>query len=283
MKVFKNEDGLIETDEELKQKYNPDGSPLRRVQIETVKMLIWLDKICKENHLEYFLAGGNLLGIIRHEGNFVPWDDDIDIYMMEKDCKKLEKILMSGKYDNENYVLQNHKTDKGYYTFWPVIRYKKSEFVENVRIHNARKYKGCQIDIFPLAERRSRFLAHLFVIFENINKRLFIGRKGWKWMASFLYNFEMYVLVPVFKVFSFLFSWKNKGKLCFAYPNVFFEEEHFVSEIFPLSTAKFEGYEFPVPNNIEAYLKTTYGDDYMILSSPKKREQHNVLEYKFFD
>jgi len=283
MKTFQNTLGQTETEEELKAKYNPEGSPLRRVQMETLKMLIWLDGICKENKLDYFLSGGNILGIVRHEGHYVPWDDDIDIYMMEKDCKKLEKLLMTEKYQNDNYVLQNHKTDNGYYTFWPVIRYTKSEFVEDVRIHNSRKYRGCQIDIFPLAERRSRIFAHFFVHFETLNKKLFIGRKGCGWLASFMYNLEMYIFIPIFKFLSFLFSWRNKGMLCHAYPNVFFEEEHKKSDIFPLKKAVFEGYEFPVPNNMTAYLKSVYGENYMILSSPHERDHHNVIEYKFFD
>lgn len=281
MREYKNIDGQIETAEYLKEKYNPEGSPLRRVQIETLEMLKWLDKICKENNLEWFLSSGNLLGIVRHDGGYVPWDDDIDIYMMEKECKKLEKILMSGKYKNENFVLQNHKTDKGYYTFWPVIRYTKSEFIENVRIHNARKYRGCQIDIFPISEKRLKGFAHFIVRFEKLNKILFIGRKGLHIFASILYYFEKIILIPIYKLLSNIFC--KKGKLYHANPNVFYKTEFYKTDIYPLKTAKFEGYEVPVPNNIDGYLKSVYGDDYMTLVSPNKRQDHRVIEYKFFD
>ncbi len=58
MKVFKNQDGETETEAELKTKYNPEGSPLRILQNEVVKMLLWFDGICKANNIEYFLAGG---------------------------------------------------------------------------------------------------------------------------------------------------------------------------------------------------------------------------------
>ena len=47
-----------------------------------------IDKICKENHIQYTLMGGSLIGAIRHNG-FIPWDDDMDIGLLYDDYKKL--------------------------------------------------------------------------------------------------------------------------------------------------------------------------------------------------
>lgn len=281
MKTFTNKDGQTETEVELKEKYNPEGSSLRILQNEVVKMLLWFDSVCKENNIEYFIGAGNILGAVRH-GGFIPWDDDADVYMMEKECKKLQKVLMSPKYKDADYVLQNHKTDKGYYAFWPVIRHKKSEYIKDDRVHNARKYRGFQIDVFPVAERRSMKLSHFFRKFERLNNKYFIGKKNFKFMASFLYYFEKIILIPIFKIFSFIFCWKYKGYLFHANPSPFYKTKFKISDTFPLGTVKFEGYDFPAPNNIEGYLKSVYGDDYMTLSSPKERMQHSVIEYKMF-
>ena len=43
-----------------------------------------LDEICKKNNLRYVMAGGTAIGVVRNEG-FIPWDDDVDIYMPRDD------------------------------------------------------------------------------------------------------------------------------------------------------------------------------------------------------
>ena len=64
-----------ETQSELRAKYNPEGSILRRAQMRMLDMLIYLDKVCKEQNIPYRIDGGNVLGAVRH-GGFIPWDDD---------------------------------------------------------------------------------------------------------------------------------------------------------------------------------------------------------------
>ena len=41
-----------------------------------LKLFREVDEICREHNLRYVLAGGSLIGALRHEG-FVPWDDDV--------------------------------------------------------------------------------------------------------------------------------------------------------------------------------------------------------------
>lgn len=49
-------------------------------------------EVCDRHDIVWYAAYGTLLGAIRHEG-FVPWDDDMDIWVKRKDYNRLIQIL----------------------------------------------------------------------------------------------------------------------------------------------------------------------------------------------
>ena len=53
---------------------------LERVKREELEILKVVRDFCLKNDIEILLAYGTLLGAVRHEG-FIPWDDDIDVYI----------------------------------------------------------------------------------------------------------------------------------------------------------------------------------------------------------
>lgn len=109
----------METQEELREKYNPEGSDLRRMQMKMLDILTEVDKICKKHDIPYWLAGGTLLGAVRH-GGFIPWDDDLDIELMREDYLKLIPLLR--KELPEKFVVQTNKTDKNYFLTFAKVR-----------------------------------------------------------------------------------------------------------------------------------------------------------------
>ena len=103
------------TNEELRKRFNPEGSLLRRQQMRMLDILIEVDKICKKHDIRYWLSSGTLIGAVRHNG-FIPWDDDLDIEMMRSDYLRLMKVLPSEL--PEWLALQNDETDPNYFFFY---------------------------------------------------------------------------------------------------------------------------------------------------------------------
>lgn len=68
-------------------------------QEHLLKLLKELDEICRQNDIQYCIAGGTLIGSVRHRG-FVPWDDDADLYMTRDNFLKLVEVAKKGGLPN---------------------------------------------------------------------------------------------------------------------------------------------------------------------------------------
>ena len=97
--------------QELRERFNPDGSLLRRQQLRMLELLEAVDLVCKKYDIPYWLSSGTLIGAVRHQG-FIPWDDDLDIEMLREDYLRLMKVLPEELPDK--FVLQTHETDPNY-------------------------------------------------------------------------------------------------------------------------------------------------------------------------
>lgn len=98
-------------DSELRKRFNPDGSLLRRQQLRMLELLEVIDVICRKHQIPYWLSSGTLIGAARHKG-FIPWDDDLDIEMLRSDYLRLLKVLPQELPDN--LALQTNETDPNY-------------------------------------------------------------------------------------------------------------------------------------------------------------------------
>lgn len=116
------------------------------LQDKMLDILKYLIHICDENKLTYWLAGGTCLGALRH-GGFIPWDDDLDVYMPRPDYEKLWSLY--GDTIDDHYKLCRTTRQKNYHH-----RVMQIVDLNTTFIHSRNKDEdiehGVYIDIIPI-------------------------------------------------------------------------------------------------------------------------------------
>src|SRR5699024_303038 len=120
---------------------------LRDLQLKSLEILLYFADFCGKYDLKFFLCGGSCIGTIRH-GGFIPWDDDIDVFMPRKDYEKLEDLWM--EYANtEKYSYCRTNKDINYKLAVATIRDNETTFIRDYQM-NLDINHGVRMDIIPL-------------------------------------------------------------------------------------------------------------------------------------
>ena len=264
--------------ESLRQRFNPDGSLLRRQQLRMLEILLEVDKICQKHDIPYWLSSGTLIGALRHDG-FIPWDDDLDIEMMRSDYLRLMKVLPSEL--PEWLALQNDQTDPNYFYFYAKVRDRRSRMLEQNGYDRLWKEQGIYIDIFPMEQHpvwlhklTEKTVGHMYKVWRtstNDAKAIKTVRRIFDFNNRFLFPCLRTILSPFtlhFSLFTSLFS-----PLITSGMGIPFHNPRYAKEIFPLTTHVFEGHQLPVPHDADAHLRHIFGD-YMQLPDLDKLKLH---------
>ena len=278
------------TNEELRKRYNPEGSLLRRQQMRMLEILSEVDRICKKHDIPYWLSSGTLIGAMRHDG-FIPWDDDLDIEMMRKDYLRLMKVLPEEL--PEWLALQNDETDPNYFYFYAKVRDRRSKMLEQNAYDRMWKEQGIYIDIFPVEKHpiwmqklSEKTVGHMYKIWRTSTDDAKAIRK-----VRRIFNFNNKVFFPFLRALLSIVRSAEGRLLPTGRKNsplsiitsgmgIPFHNPRYPDEIFPLTTHVFEGREFPVPHDADAHLRHLFGD-YMQLPDLNKLAPH-VGKLEFF-
>lgn len=130
--------------------YKKQVEGLRPIAMDELKsiekeILFWFDQFCEQHNLRYWLSGGSMLGAVRHQG-FIPWDDDIDVFMPDVDYEKFLKLFREDDrlrcqiVDDENDVWGHYKFAR--------LADKNTMLIEKYPFYNHRI--GVNIEILPI-------------------------------------------------------------------------------------------------------------------------------------
>ena len=256
-----------------------DNKELREIQDKLLEIAIFIDNICKENNIEYYLMYGTCLGAVRHKG-FIPWDDDFDIGMTYDNYLKFINVMEN---QNSKYVIQTIDNDEEYNRLFAKVRDTETTYIE-IGNENRNMIQGLYVDVFPIVGfPNNKFLQKKFKLdramamypYTNMIKNKFVN-----FIAKVIYFGKNPKKVSKFFEKQVV---KYSAEKCQFILSVF--DNQYEENIMDKKTygkpkqVKFEKFLFPIPENSEAYLTKIYGD-YMKIPSKKEiaNMQHPVYK-----
>jgi len=249
-----------------------------------LNILKYIDYVCKENNITYFLSGGSALGAIRHKG-FIPWDDDADIMMARKDYLRFIEVMSKQK--NNCYQVGSVYNVKN----WSLAQTRIWDTSTEIVCENLEEAAmGIFVDVFPLdglpksIDKTKHFYKKIkiFHVLRNssIRKRLKEDEK---------YHIVKKIMGPIAKIIGVYRIAKYIDRIAqkraydeSEYVGVailyhYMEKEHFKRSAFQnVIYLPFEDIELPVPVGYDHYLSSLYGD-YMKLPPENQRNSNHHM------
>lgn len=227
------------------------------------------------NEIEYFLIGGGCLGIARHSGRFVPWDDDLDIAVWAGDMPRLAEALNG----LPKHTACKRKDDPQNPTLQVVDRRTR------IAGHDPQDADGLCVDIVPMMHWSSRLSKRL----DNVRSRLMGARHvaGQTRVSGLLKELIIrsrvrhlvpYILDPVCPPAARIEQDRKlrparsgivSGAMGRPWTGLYDSDV-----VYPLGRAEFCGMQVAVPRDLHRFLQTRYGANYMQAPPAKARWRH---------
>ena len=272
---------------------------LRAIQEKSLEILVYFKEFCQKHGLLFYFCGGCCIGAIRHKG-FIPWDDDIDVFMPRKDYERLAQLWPKEADPQYAYC----RSDKGHYlrSLLGAISDENTTFIKE-RQQDLDISHGIRLEILPLdgcpesrfARKRQILWALIYSMFNNNEAPTSKGK------GAYLLGRFLLALAPTqgmrYRVWRLaekrMSRWpitpetKHITELCARYQ---YMVNDYPAEAFASAKwVEFEGLSMPVPIGYDTYLRMAFGD-YMQLPPEEERipkheavlvdTEHSYRQYK---
>lgn len=269
-----------------------DGSyqgKLQTIHDILLAYLLEIDRICKKHNIKYFLAGGTLLGAIRHKG-FIPWDDDADVMMLREDYNKFLKVVQEEL--PGNLKLQTPKTEKLNHNVFTKIRIDNTMFATKFTGRFPNMHNGIFMDVLSHDQTANHKWSQKLHLYATMVFRALVQNK---WRGSIV-KFEsappavaaiaefIKKLLPMRALewlqdttitwyqrrrnAKYLYDGMGRNLKRGAFPKKWLDEVIYVD---------FEGHSLPVPKEYDNYLTYLYGDYMQMIPVSERRVSHDIV------
>ena len=265
----------------------------RRLKEHILHVFKFTVRFLEEHNLRYVACGGTVLGSVRHQ-DFIPWDDDIDIYMPRTDYERLLDLKQEARQEGFDF---HSIRDKGYYlpfakvtdmhtTLWelPYFPYVIGVFVDVFPLDNF----DCTDEELTAIQRRS------LKKFYNFQKSFNRTATFTLWRDLFQGNFSQAIdklqmflsrpfRKPLYNNFMRYQKWYSsfdgpKSVCVTQWAGKIFKREWFEDTI----SLPFADTHVIVPRDYDGYLRCLYGD-YMQLPPVEQRVSEHIHVYLNLD
>ena len=251
---------------------------VRDVQMRILDTMKYIDALCRKNGIVYYIMGGTALGAVRH-GGFIPWDDDLDIFMTPKEYAKFKKAMEQDA--SSLFILQEWKTTSQYIEY-AKVRMNGTTFIEESFKDRKDMHHGIYVDIMLLHKVPNNQFLKKLVYYESKFVQLYaLTQRNWvpktktqKIIVSLLKFLPCEWMTKVF--FERIFKYdemKDNFMYCYWLTPAKFRSGLFESKFFenPVDVP-FEDTMLYGSRYIKEYLEYRYGD-YMKLPSEEQRRE----------
>ncbi len=259
---------------------------VHRLQQVSLEMLLFFDRFCQAHDLTWYLCGGCCIGTMR-TGSFIPWDDDVDVFMPRQDYEKLKTCWR----DTPEYAIQFPTEKCCTANQFLTISDERTTFIKTFQKELDIRH-GVMLDVLPLdgcprglRRAEQKLLALLYSLFV-------VGRapgnhggavramgacllglirspgaryRAWRFLEKRMTRWRIEDCEAITELCSGpRYLQKVYPKRCFAAP----------------VRRSFEGHMLCMPSDADLYLRIAFGD-YMTLPPPEERTCHH--EYEVLD
>lgn len=250
---------------------------VRHVQKKILEIMKYIDRLCRDHGIVYFIMGGTALGAIRH-GGFIPWDDDLDIFMTPDQYIAFKAVFE--EQNSETFILQEWKTVPDYLEY-AKIRMNGTAFIEHQFRNYTDLHQGIYVDIMILHKVPDSWFIQKLVYYECKFVTLYgLSQRNWKPKTKVqAVTLSLLKILPRFLMATFCYrqiyrydNMRSGFLYCYwitpaKFRNGLFEESFFANPV----DIRFEDTILLGSAKIKDYLANRY-DNYMQLPSEAKRE-----------
>lgn len=254
------------------------------IQKELYKLIKEIDEICTKNNIVYYLAGGSAIGALRHRG-YIPWDDDMDIYMTRDNYLKFLEVCKTQLPPDRTVVCQ--ELNRNFHNNFARYMDTSTTAIHINQLVHEKDPAGIIIDIFVLdpipddKKLQEQYIKDFMLYSDIINPS---SVYSFRWRTNLLRYFKYRILMKkhgidyvLTKLEKKMFCYKEEdcSKYILRWGGIpfIFDKDMYGNGV----RYQYEDTMLLCPDRSADYLSWHYGDDWMFIPPHSGRERHTAI------